>query len=472
MKKLLTFFAAFVLSLGLYAQGEDNLRRVIVLTDIGGDVDDMQSMVRLLLYSNDLDIRGLIATTPNENNGLHPEILHKLVKTYGEVRPNLLLHDNRYPTAEHLDSLVRSGQPVKGLAGMGDGKQSEGADLIMEEVKKDDDRPLYISSWGATDVLAQALYTLRKTMSRKDLARCISKMRVYAISDQDDTGHWIRTEFPDLFYIVTPGANYGIGEWRGLMVVDSLANNEVISNRWILDNIQQGHGPLGALYPDALWGVEGDTPSYLWLIPNGLNNPEHPDWGGWGGRYELYKPELKDTTSYRNVPALPETRPIWTDAEDEVRFWKEGEFMHNLYWDKKTVKNKYVTIWRWREAFQNDFAARMDWCTKDYAEANHAPVPVLNVADELNVKSGDRIHFDAYDSYDPDGDHLSFLWMNYPEASTCKDYTMRIVWNNAMLDFPVPEVKKPETLHLILTVTDHGTPAMTRYKRIILHIKP
>jgi hypothetical protein len=33
--------------------------------------------------------------------------------------------------------------------------------------------------------------------------------------------------------------------------------------------------------------MEGDTPSFLGLIPNGLNAQDKPDWGGWGGRYLL-----------------------------------------------------------------------------------------------------------------------------------------------------------------------------------------
>ena len=37
--------------------------RVVVLTDMAADNDDSQSLVRLLLYSNEVDIEGLIATT-------------------------------------------------------------------------------------------------------------------------------------------------------------------------------------------------------------------------------------------------------------------------------------------------------------------------------------------------------------------------------------------------------------------------
>lgn len=71
----------------------------------------------------------------------------------------------------------------------------------------------------------------------------------------------------------------------GINSVVGGTDNSEISNDWIARNIQQGHGPLGAAYPDAAWGMEGDTPAFLGLIPNGLNVAEHPNWGGWGGRY-------------------------------------------------------------------------------------------------------------------------------------------------------------------------------------------
>ncbi len=65
-------------------------------------------------------------------------------------------------------------------------------------------------------------------------------------------------------------------------------------------HIQQNHGPLGANYPDIAWGVERDTPAFFSLILNGLNDAEHPELGGWRGRYELYKPDFSKTKKYFN----------------------------------------------------------------------------------------------------------------------------------------------------------------------------
>ena len=94
----------------------------------------------------------------------------------------------------------------------------------------------------------------------------IAKLRVYTISDQDDSGIWIRNNFPDLFYIVSPGDDYGSATWSGINSFIPGIDNDKISNTWLAQNIQQGHGPLGAAYPDVAWGMEGDTPS--WFIFN------------------------------------------------------------------------------------------------------------------------------------------------------------------------------------------------------------
>lgn len=250
-------------------------------------------------------------------------------------------------------------------------------------------------------------------------------------------------------------------------------DNKTISNSWLAENIQQGHGPLGAVYPDVAYGMEGDTPSWLSLIPNGLNNPERPEWGGWGGRYEWYKPDFSKTRKGGSIVEIaPETREIWTNATDSLVRYLPSEFGRTVQPDKKSFKGFKETLWRWRDDFQNDFAARMDWCTKSFEEANHPPVPVLNHPEEITVKSGDYCSLDAFDTYDPDGDSFSFLWFHYPEAGSYKKLIKFGAENTHGVGFTAPKVEKPETAHIILKVTDRGIPALSRYKRVIVTIFP
>ena len=449
--------------------------RVIILTDIEADPDDTQSLIRLLLYSNEIDIKGLIATTSVwKKTSVAPESIKKIIQAYGKVQPNLMKHEAGFPSAAALSMLVKQGLPKYGMQGVGEGKDSEGSEWIIKVLEEKDERSLWVSVWGGANTLAQALYKIEKTRTKAEAKKLIAKLRVYTISDQDDSGIWIRNNFPDLFYIVSPGDDYGSATWSAINTVVKGINNDVISNNWLAQNIQQGHGTLGAAYPDVAYGMEGDTPSWLNLIPNGLSDPEHPDWGGWGGRYELYKPDyatLKKGGS--GVPLEPETREIWTNVIDNYTPYIHNEYGRAVRKDTVSFTDNKVTLWRWRDDFQNDFAARMDWCTKSYKETNHPPVPALGHPEQITVKSGEGFVLDASGTTDPDGDNLSYLWFNYPEAGSYKKLIKIDSAENARGVYVIaPEVEKNETAHFILRVTDKGKPQLSRYKRVIVNITP
>jgi hypothetical protein len=449
-----------------YGQAANERKRVLILTDIENEPDDTQSMVRFLTYSNQWDIEGLIATTSvHQKNRVAPEKIRHLIEAYGKVRSNLLLHEKGYPEVSYLLSVTKQSIPEFGMGAIGPGKDSEGSEWIIKVLDKDDSRPVWIPVWGGANCLAQALWKVQMTRSPEDVKKFVSKIRMYTISDQDDTGPWIRKTFPDLFYVGSPGYHaagaYHYATWSGISG-DKFhgrfvgANFEIVDNPW-LDEHVRSHGPLGAEYPFTKFLMEGDTPSFLGLIDNGLNDAEHPEYGGWGGRYELYTPH---TLRYFYEP---ETRPIYTDAMDEVK-GADGNFH---------TSNK-ATLWRWREAFQHDFAARMDWTIKPYKEANHPPLAKLNHSNQLSAKSGETVTLDGKNSTDPDKNALSYQWIYYPEAGTNPSKEPLVFKNpeSSTTTLVAPKVAKPETMHIILAVTDNGSPSLTRYQRVILTVYP
>lgn len=184
----------------------DDPPRIFVLTDIENEPDDAESLVRLLVHSSQFQIEGLVATTsvwlPNRTA---PERIHRIVDAYALVRDQLAKHEPRFPAAEALKEVIASGPPVFGMKGVGEGAGSAGSAALIAAVDRSDHRPLWVTAWGGTNVLAQALWDVSHSRSAEELARFVAKLRVYAISDQDDSGPWIREAFPDLFYIVSPG---------------------------------------------------------------------------------------------------------------------------------------------------------------------------------------------------------------------------------------------------------------------------
>jgi hypothetical protein len=456
--------------------------RIFVLTDMGNEPDDQMSMVRLLLYANDLDIEGLIATTSTwQKDKVQPETIRLLVQAYGEVRPNLLKHARGWPEARTLDAAVAVGPQHYGLAAMDPAKPSAGALKLIAATDRTDPRPLQVTVWGGANTLAEALAHVRATRPPEALAAFVAKLRVISISDQDDAGPWIRKEFPKLSYLVKPsppdGSEYASATWTGISGDEFYRNGDgadftTVTNEWLDKNIRQG--PFGAHYPRYTAIMEGDTPSFLNLLPNGLDSYRNASWGGWGGRYVYRQP-------------YGESRRIWTQGGDSFPRVTSADTVVGQ--DGRPRVSDQATIWRWREAFQNDFAARMSWTYKPYADANHPPVVrVLGHGGEgpieVNLKMGSSLVLDAGASIDPDGNKLTYRWFPYAEAgfsaadladvrldgdgasqvTVTPTSTCRAMW------LPGIHCGTSGEAHVILAVTDSGSPALTRYRRVIIHV--
>lgn len=433
--------------------------RLIVLTDIGNEPDDSESMVRLLLYANEFDIEGLIATTSTwQRDQVQPRLIEERVRAYGQVLPNLRRHAQGYPAATALLGLIQSGRSEYGMQGVGEGKDTAASQRIIEAVDRPDPRPVWITVWGGAVDLAQALWRVRSERSPAEVAAFVAKLRVYSISDQDDAGPWARRNFPDLFWIASIHgfSDYGQAAWFGvsgdLMRPVPGADISWVSKDWLAAHIQKG--PLGALYPAPKYIMEGDTPSFLYLISNGLGDPEHPDYGSWGGRYA--KVSAADG--------------LFADVTDTA-----------VGADGKTYRTYQAGVWRWRSAYQSDFAARMAWTlTPDPAAANHAPAAVLNGRPgrepvTLTVKAGDRVRLSAAGSSDPDDQALTYRWTYYREAGAGGHLNPELRLDGAEsqnLEFTAPQVAAKTDLHVLLEVRDAGGPSLVSYRRAIVAVVP
>jgi hypothetical protein len=475
--------------------------RVLVVTDIANEPDDQMSMVRFLVYANEYDIEGLVAGTSTwMRNRVRPDVILKVIDAYGQVQPTLATHAPGFPDADTLRHLVTTGQPSFGMAAVGAGKISPGAELLIRAADKPDPRPLWVLAWGGANTLAQALLHVRESRTPAALETFVSRLRVYTISDQDDAGPWIRREFPTLHYIALPstpdGDQYYLAAWTGISGDRFYRNADgadftTFTDAWVNANIRS-KGPLGQLYIMPCCIHEGDTPSFLGLINNGLASFVNPTYGGWGGRYV-----------WRTY--FGETRPSWTQGGDSYP-GRDSSRDTVVGLDGQPHTSDQATIWRWRTAFQHDFAARMDWSVRDVAHANHNPRVVVNrqagkAPLEIQIEVGKPVVLDAAGTSDPDGNALTYHWTFYSEAGTgipgqpvatgrpvpiggggnqdqggipsagaggAPQPPARLVLQGSNQEKTTVTMRTPGAAHVILAVEDNGVPSLTSHRRVIL----
>lgn len=430
--------------------------RLVVLTDISTwEPDDHESLIRLLVHADMFEIEGIVITTgwsmDNVNEVKHfKDIATGVIEAYDRDLPNLAKRSNQngfahdterqqigyWPSADYLKERIMFGSMYMGMDKVGAENISDGSNLIVQLAGEDDDRPIWVCFWGGGNTLAQAIWQVWQEQDESGLKVFLNKIRAYAITDQDrpqkssfeTSSHaWMRREFSeDLLFIWDDCA------WK--------YQNGTGKNKWSDYELHiQDHGNLGNQYPKYKWGVEGDTPSFLHIMPNGLNNPDQPTQVSWGGYSQWGKGEDDNGYSYVN----------YTGGKSEI-CRRYGDYFY--------------------AATFNNFAARMDWAKEGMGNRN--PIIVIDGDSSLSAikkktKAGTNISLDASASYDPDGDSLSYKWWVQPEAGT---YTGKIIIlnsnaKNATLQLPLEAVG--ESFHIICEVTDNGMHNLSSYRRLI-----
>ncbi len=480
--------------------------QIIITND--GEVDDQNAFIRFLLYSNEFDVKGLVYSSsqwhysgdgkgtlftsgmPNtaKSYGERTELrwtgtewMQGFIDLYAESYDNLLLHDNSYPKPEYLKSIIRVGNIE--FEGEMD-KITDGSELIRKILLDDNPDPVYVQVWGGTNTLARALKCIEEKYKGTDqwqeiYNKVVNKTIVYIILNQDVTFlEYILPNWPDIKTIFNRSQPRGFAySWRRLVPEELHA---LMDGEWYAENILFNRGPLLKRYYtyDDGQPVEGDymvkyhdfelsphyaerghirydfisewdSPAWLYCLDFrfGLRNEENPSYGGLGGRF---------VQSEKNPN-------VWADVWEDVPTVKDinpftGE------WDA------YYPQLRWIPVLQNDFAARAEWCVKNFQDSNHAPVVRLNHPAIITAKAGDMVRLKGT-AKDPDGYELTYTWWQYKEAGT---YSNDIIINDAgnkKSSFTVPSDTEPgDTIHVILEVKDSGTPALTGFQRVIITV--
>lgn len=330
-----------LLGLSCLAGAASDRPRLAVLTDIGGDPDDQQSLVRLMVYANEFRIEALIASSAGTlgelaNPAPRAELIREIVAAYGSVRRNLVANSGlaHWPTADDLLATVRAGNPHRGRAHVGADHDTDASRLLIERVDAGSPAdPLNISVWGGQTDLAQAFWRVLHDRGESGWREFATKLRVYDIADQDGIAAWIRATFPGLHAILSlapPDRDRRLATFRGMYLT---GDESLTSRAWIEQHVVPA-GALGPLYPQTAWTEpnphgclkEGDTPAWFFFLPAGGNDPADPAQPGWGGQFRR-----EPDGWWRDLPATDDFDPR-------------------------------TTVSRWRPNFQADFARRLAWC--------------------------------------------------------------------------------------------------------------
>ena len=418
--------------------------RVIATTD--GEIDDRSSMVRFLMYASDYDIEGIVQVNSRYQKSGHSKDkwIEKELDLYEQVLPNLRVHNRDFPDASYLRSVMRVGnENIDDLFVTPPNmktKATAGEKLIIDRLLADDPRPLHVLSWGGANTTASALWRLKTDYSAAEYQKAVDKIRIYCIWYQDDGGSWIDENIKGAYI-------YEAYKWDNVWDYQSVGDKskspadvqKYMTEAWLNEHVKKNHGPLGAYTPQK-YISEGDTPSFLHLINNGLN--AHTDYtlGGWGGRAVVLDPNKE--------PQHLGDKNISDDGDANKMFW------------------------RWVIDVQNDFQARMDWSIASrFSDANHPPVAKVVGGNVRTVNAGSVVSLDATGTSDPDNNSLSYLWWQYHDADSA---SAKVSISNATsatnASFTVPN-EPGKQVHIILEAKDNGTPNLKGYQRIIFNIK-
>ncbi len=469
--------------------------RLLVTQD--GEVDDMNSLIHTLLYSNDFDLEGIVQTSSKlhySGNGetesfrwMGTDWMADFLDAYEEVYPNLIVHDPDYPAPDALRAITVVGN-ITGEAEMTE--VTEGSELVKARILADDPRPLYIEVGGGANTVARALLSIAEeyegTEGWDDLYnRICENVILFAWGMQDSCYmDYIQPNWPQMRMVDVSGSTITYGyRWANAKEL-SEESYAKLSSTWMQEHLEKNHGALMDRYVtwgdgtylegeadadqygvnEALLGdetswvghayerydflSEGDSPAWFITIPNGLRSNEDLSYGGWDGRYAQKK--VKDN---------PDAR---------------------LY---QAAKGNERGIAFWISAIQSDFAMRADWCVASaYEDANHLPAVTVAEGIDLSAAPGEKITLHA-EASDPDGDDVSFLWYHYPLGDTyeeAKDADKNLVPveltvsgdNGEIAEFIVPsDAKSGDTLHVILEGIDAGGTNPRAYQRVIVTVK-
>ena len=95
---------------------------------------------------------------------------------------------------------------------------------------------------------------------------------------------------------------------------------------------------------------------------------------------------------------------------------------------------------------------------------------MFRIAHNLLAKPGTKALLSG-SAKDPDGNKVSYRWWQYAEMDSYEGKININDANSKSASFIIPsDARSGDEIHVILEVTDNGSPPLTRYQRVIVRV--
>ena len=489
--------------------------RTIITTDM--EVDDMNSMIHLCLYLNEINLLGVIYTSSQyhfNGDGIHtlgevtphyrtsgPAGLERPRKSYGpdpnakdlklfrpfpmgwienlwkgpyaDAYPYLIQHDESFPKPEHLENITKYGN----IAFEGDVRfDTEGSDLIKHYLLDEDPEPIYLQSWGGVNTIVRALLSIYDEYHEsvdwnRIYNKVVSKARILGVTKhvgQDNS--YIDAKIPELYPdLVCLSTEY----LYGLYNASNAAQKDCVDmfkGKWMLENIHNHTSKLMDAYH--LMGdgrrISGEAEIYQFGITSTL------DFG-----FPNMKPAHMDPYDFIGEGDSNTYMPLFQFGLRGLENYNYPTLLGRLYVDEtkkpqggNPISGEGILFNPFMKAYQEDFAARAQWCYLEYKDANHAPIVKIEDYDII-AKPGQTVDLKVI-VQEPDGDDYSVVWEYYDNFSSYSGNEAIRVFEpeKECTSLTIPsDAQVGDYIVLILRAQDKATKPMTSYGQVVIHVK-
>ena len=410
----------------------------------------------------------------------------RVIDDYEKDYPRLCRHAEGYPTPDYLRSITKIGNI--GYEGEMEAP-SEGSELIRARILDGDERPLYLQVWGGTNTIARALLDIETAYRNRPewpaLKEKITKKVVITACGEQDPAYrsYVAESWPGIPFVKTlqmgsyayPWFMMPEGESKDTLRADFM-RNEILKGSsaltdgyctWMDGHEYEGEGPEGQFGANpniarewfgARMGFqprkydflsEGDSPTYILLLPWGFRTLENFGWGGMAGRYHPVEGQVNSKGEKLN---------LWDVSLDS-------------YTDRDGAVKETESMWPYVADVQRDFAARANWVDAEtFEEGEHAPALYLREGLDHRAAPGESLTLHPQ-AASPDGGEITVSARIYPEASAPWAKEAMLRQEGDAFTVTIPAAAQPgDQLHLIFAARAGGRYRLVHYQQAVVTV--